>query len=149
MFYLEIIVRYIHFISMFVIVATLTGEFLLLKNTLSRSEIRNIANLDRLYGLAAITVLGAGFSLWFLLGKPAAFYTFNVIFWIKIGLFTIVGILSIKPTIFFIREGKKSLPEAEINVPPSIKQFIIWEIIILTLIPLLANLMTRGVGNFS
>ena len=148
MFYLEIIVRYIHFISMFVIVATLTGEYLLLEKTLSRAEIRKIANLDRLYGLAAITILGAGFSLWFLLGKSAAFYTYNAVFWIKIGFFTIVGLLSIKPTLFFMREGKQSLPEAEINVPPVIRQFIVWEIILLTIIPLLANLMARGAGYF-
>lgn len=148
MVYLEIIVRYIHFICVFVIVVTVVGEYLLLRDTVSRAEIRRIAHLDQLYGLAALTLLGAGFSLWFVLGKPATFYTYNFIFWLKIGLFIVVGLLSIYPTIFFLQERKKDLPESEVQVPSRIKRIILWEIILLALIPLCASLMAKGVGYF-
>ena len=146
--YLEIIVRYLHFIAVFVIVATVSAEYILLKDKLERSEIRRILKLDRLYGIAAIVLLGAGFSLWFVLGKPATFYTYNVFFWIKLSLFTVVGILSIYPTMFFIREGKKSLPNTEIHLPKYIKRVVLWEMILLALIPFCAGLMAKGISYF-
>lgn len=146
--YLEIFVRYAHFISIFVIVGTLVGEFVLLKKEMLPSEIAKVGLLDRYYGISAMTLLAAGFTLWFAIGKPAYTYTYNWIFWLKIALFTAVGILSIYPTIFFAKNGKKSLPEKVIVVPKLVRQMVIIEIILLVFIPLCASLMAKGVGYF-
>ncbi|MDX2302303.1 MAG: DUF2214 family protein [Microscillaceae bacterium] len=146
---LEILVRYLHFLCVFTIVATLAGEYILLKKSLNRSEIRRIMILDQLYGLAAVLLLGAGFTLWMLVGsKPAQFYTYNAIFWVKLSLFTTVGLFSIYPTIFFAKEGKKGLPEAEIEIPTLVRNLVKWELILLIFIPLCASLMARGIGYF-
>ncbi|MBI3482058.1 MAG: DUF2214 family protein, partial [Bacteroidetes bacterium] len=54
---LEIILRYVHFISIFTIVGTLASEHLILKKELKRAEIGKLARIDMVYGLAAMTLL--------------------------------------------------------------------------------------------
>ena len=143
--YLEIAVKYVHFISIFIIVAALSGEHILLKKALSRKEIGRISRLDGIYGIASLSLLAAGFTLWFWIGKPADFYSKNPIFMVKLSLFIIIGLLSIKPTIYFIKQ-RKGNPEEVINIPAWIKNTINLELILLFLIPLLASLMAKGIG---
>lgn len=142
----EILLRYIHFISIFVIVGTLTAEHLLLKKQMTRSEIGRIARIDAVYGIAAVSLLAAGLTLWLgSYGKPAIYYNKNWIFHLKIGLFATVGLLSIYPTIFFIKQRKGS-PEETVTIPNKIYWMIRIELILIAIIPLLAGLMARGAG---
>jgi len=142
----EIFLRYIHFISIFTIVGTLVSEHLMLKKSMSRAEIGRLSRIDAVYGLAALSLLAAGFTLWFGgVGKPTAFYSGNWIFHTKISLFLLVGILSIYPTVFFIRNRKGQADEI-IAVPKSIFWLLRFELFLLMIIPLLAGLMAKGIG---
>lgn len=142
----EILLRYIHFISIFVIVGTLTAEHLLLKKQMTRSEIGRIARIDALYGIAAVSLLAAGLTLWLgSYGKPAIYYNKNWIFHLKIGLFATVGLLSVYPTIFFIKQ-RKGNPDETVTIPNKISWLIRIELILVAIIPLLAGLMARGAG---
>ena len=129
----EIFLRYIHFISIFTIVGTLVSEHLLLKKMMSRAEIGRLSRIDAVYGLAALSLLAAGFTLWFGgVGKPTQFYSGNWIFHTKISLFLLVGILSIYPTMFFIRNRKGPADEV-IAVPKSIFWLLRFELLLLLL----------------
>jgi putative membrane protein len=144
----EILLRYIHFISIFAIVGTLVSEHLLLKPELSRAEIARLSRIDAIYGLAALTLLTVGLTMW--LGgvtKPSVYYTKNWIFHTKITCFALIGILSIYPTIFFIKNRKGHAAEI-VAVPRSIFWMLRLELTLLVIIPLLAGLMARGVGFF-
>ena len=142
----EIFLRYLHFISIFAIVGALVSEHLLLKKSLTRREIGRLSRIDAVYGIAALTLLGAGFTLWFGdVGKPAAFYSANPIFHTKISLFLLIGILSIYPTVFFIR-NRKGVPDETVAVPKSVFWLLRFELLLLMIIPLLAGLMAKGVG---
>ena len=144
----EIILRYLHFISIFAIVSTLVSEHLLLKKTLTRAEIGRISRIDAVYGIAALTLLIAGLTLWLgSFGKPALFYTKNWIFHTKITLFLIVGLLSIYPTVFFIKNRKGDQQEV-INIPATVFWMLRIELLIIFIIPLLAGLMAHGIGYF-
>lgn len=144
----EIILRYVHFISIFAIVSSLVSEHLLLKKTLSRAEIGRLARIDAVYGIAALTLLTVGLTLWLSgAGKPAIYYTKNWVFHAKITLFLTVGLLSIYPTIFFIKNRKGNAAEV-IQVPKTIFWLLRLELLLLFIIPLLAGLMARGVGFF-
>ncbi|MEB2778252.1 DUF2214 family protein [Algoriphagus sp. D3-2-R+10] len=104
----EILLRYLHFICIFAIVGSLVSEHLLLKKELSRKEIKRIATIDGVYGMAALILLAVGLTLWLGgYGKPPEFYTQNFIFHIKITLFAMIGILSIYPTVFFAKTEKE------------------------------------------
>jgi putative membrane protein len=143
---LEIALRYFHFVSIFVIVSTLVAEHLLLKNQMTRAELSRLARIDAVYGIAALVLLGAGLSLWLgSIGKPAEFYSNNWIFITKISLFICIGLLSIYPTIFFIR-NRKGQPDEIIKIPNAIFWMLRMELLLVFIIPLLAGLMSKGIG---
>ena len=144
----EILVRYVHFIGIFTLVGTLIAEHLLLKKELTRGEIRRIAVVDAIYGLAAMVVIGAGLTLWFSgIGKPSIYYSKNWIFHMKLTSVGIVALLSIYPTIFFTK-NRKGDPKEVVKVPSSVFMLIRIALLLLFLTPLLAALMARGVGFF-
>ncbi|WP_425636088.1 DUF2214 family protein [Algoriphagus yeomjeoni] len=145
---LEILLRYLHFISIFAIVGSLVSEHLLLKKELTRKKIKRLATIDGVYGMGALTLLAVGLTLWLGgYGKPTEFYTHNFIFHIKITLFALIGILSIYPTVFFIKEAKGD-PEEIVQIPKTIFMLLRFELLLLIIIPLLAGLMAKGIGYF-
>lgn len=142
----EILLRYVHFTSIFFIVGSLFTEFVLLKKEMSRSELARLARIDAVYGIASIALLAAGLTLWLgSIGKPSEFYTNNPIFLIKLGLFTVVGLLSIYPTVYFLRNRKGNENE-RIITPKAIIWMLRLELILIFVIPLFAGLMSKGVG---
>lgn len=143
---LETTLRYLHFLSILTIAATVLGEYLLLKPVMTRKEIGRLSKIDAFYGLAALVLLGAGLTLWFGgISKPTFYYSKNWIFHLKVGLFALVGILSIYPTVFFIKQRKGDAAET-ITIPSKLIWMIRLELILLLIIPLLATLMARGIG---
>jgi putative membrane protein len=103
----EILLRYLHFISIFAIVGSLVSEHVLLKPELTRAELKRLSRIDSVYGVSAILLLSAGLTLWFSgVGKPTVYYSKNWIFHLKITLFAIIGLLSIYPTIFLSSKAK-------------------------------------------
>lgn len=144
----EILLRYLHFVSIFTIVGVLVSEHVLLKKTLTRAEIGTLARIDAVYGLAVLTLITVGLTLWLGgFGKPAVYYTKNWIFHTKLTLFLMIGLLSIYPTVFFIRNRKGDQGEL-VTVPSAIFWMLRLELVLLAIIPLLAGLMARGAGFF-
>jgi putative membrane protein len=145
---LEIFLRYLHFISIFTIVGALTSEHLLLKKTLTRAEILRLSRIDMVYGLAALMLLIVGLTLWLGgVGKPSEFYSKNWIFHAKITCFLLIGLLSIYPTIFFIKNSKGNKNEV-VEIPKSVFMMLRLELLLLFIIPFLAGLMARGIGFY-
>ena len=127
----EVTLRYIHFISVFGIVGTLVAEHLLLKPSLTRAEVGRLSKIDAVYGLAAISLLTVGLILWLSgVGKQAEFYSKNWIFHLKLSCFIAIGLLSIYPTIFFIKQRKGNQSE-EVKVPSAIFWMLRLELLLL------------------
>lgn len=142
----EIVLRYLHFISIFAIVGTLVSEHLLLKPQLTRKEIGRLASIDGIYGLAALLLLGVGLTLWLGgIGKPTDYYSKNWIFHTKLTLFVLIGLFSIYPTLFFLK-NRKGNPYDLVSVPKSIFLLLRLELLLLFIIPILAGLMAKGIG---
>lgn len=142
----ELLLRYVHFVSIFGIVATLTAEHLLLKPTLTRAELGRLARIDGLYGVASLTLLAAGLTLWLgSYGKPAIVYSKNWIFHAKLMLVVVLGLLSVYPTVFFLRQ-RKGPAEEVVAIPAAVKWLVRLELALLLVIPVLAGLMAKGVG---
>lgn len=142
---LEIIVRYLHFIGILGLAATLVLQFMSLKVMLAPEELRRLANIDRFYGFFAILTLAAGLGLWFGVGKSAEFYTSNWVFHLKLTLFVIAAGLSIAPTVFFI---KHRFSAVDVALPKYIKIFKHVELTLIILLPLCAVIMSKGIGFF-
>ena len=71
-------------------------------------------------------------------------------FWIKVGIFVVVGLLSLYPTITYILWAipisKNKLPSLNPNLVSRFRLIINIELVGFSLIPLIATLMARGIG---
>lgn len=140
----EVLVRYAHFLGIIILGMTLVSEHILLSVDTSAKKFKRLAFIDAVFGVSAIVVLTAGLFLWFVVGKPSAFYSHNWIFHIKLTLFGLIALLSIYPTIFFIRNRNKSIEQ--VVVPKALVMVLRLELTLLFIIPLLAALMAHGFG---
>lgn len=136
--------RYLHFIAIFVFAGALVIENMAIKPIISGEDARNLAKVDAFYGASAALVAVFGLVLWFGVGKPSAFYSMNSIFHIKLALFVSIALLSIYPTVFFIK-NRKSVAES-IVVPTPLRALLRVQLVILCILPVLAFLMARGIG---
>ncbi|MFC7048419.1 DUF2214 family protein [Emcibacter nanhaiensis] len=139
----DVLIRYIHFLGIIGVGATLSAEHMLIKAEMTVQEIRRLALIDALYGLSAGLVLLAGLALWFVVGD-ADYYLGNWIFHLKLAVFVTVGVLSLWPTFFFLRARRQA--EGTVYVPSLMLMLIRAELALFLLIPLLAVLMARGYG---
>lgn len=139
----EALVRSLHFISIFTLVSALITEHMLLKPKMTPTELVKIARVDLIYGVAAVLVLIAGGLLLLKVGKPSAFYFQNPLFHIKFTLFVVIGLLSIYPTVFFIKHRKAT---QDVMVPRKIIMFNRIQLTLVFIIPIFASLMSRGIG---
>jgi putative membrane protein len=77
--------------------------------------------------------------LWLYVGKPSSFYTSNGVFHAKIGLFLVIALISIIPTIFFFKN--RNIESSEILVPKHILLIKHIEVTLIFVLALLAVFM--------
>lgn len=139
---------YFHYLSIFALVALLFAELLLLRPALIGGAGLLLARIDVAFGIASGAVLGSGLLRAIYGSKGLAFYLQNPVFHAKVTLFVIVGILSIWPTLMCIRWRRNLLRDAAYVVPAAeirrARRFVMIELHLLLLLPLLAVLMSRG-----
>ncbi len=141
---LDVLIRYLHLGAVVVLAGALIIENMAMTPQISREDLRNLLKVDAAYGLSALLVLACGLTLWFTGAKPSTFYSGNPIFHAKLGLFVLVGLLSIYPTVFLMRHRKSDAQT--FTVPAGVRRVLRLELALLAIIPVLAFLMARGVG---
>lgn len=143
----EAIAAYAHDLSIFCTLALLVAELAVFRPRMDRNAVRLLPQLDLLYLLAVIAVIATGLVRLFFFAKGVAFYAASEIFWIKMALFAVVGLLSLPPTFAFIATRKAAAGQG-FDLPPArfkrIRTFIVGELAVFSLIPLAATLMARG-----
>ena len=141
---------YLHFLSIIAVGACLVTEFYLCTLDLQPPYVRILARVDLLYLIAAVAVLVTGFARLLESPKGTAFYLQNPVFYIKLALFVAVGLVSIAPTLQFLRWNRalKSGRERVLNGRDivSARRYIVLELVLFAGIPLAAVLMARGIG---
>ena len=146
----DALLAYFHYAAIFLLFAFLTVETMLLRVALDANAVRLLGRVDRWYFAGAMLALVSGLSRLFWGAKGAGFYSANPIFYGKIILFIAIGILSIPPTVQFIRWSKQLATDANfMPVEPERRRARLWvmiELHLAALLPLLAVLMARGIG---
>lgn len=144
------LVAYLHYVAMIAIAVILILEYLSCVPGIPDARVRALARIDLVYMVAAIVVLATGAArvVWY--GKGAAFYLHNPVFYIKLALFVAVGLMSIPPTLQYLR-WLRSMGSGASNVAADyqvlrVRRYVLVELILFTFIPLMATLMARGIG---
>ncbi len=141
----EILIRYLHFVSIFVVFAAVLGQHLILRGTITRVRVAVAQRFDIAYAISVVLVLATGLAQWLWIGKPAAFYSSNPVFHTKLTLFLIIGIVSIYPSVF-LGKNRKGEQSEEVVIPSALVWSVRVELLLLLLLPLLATLMAKGIG---
>jgi len=97
-----IVIAWIHYVAVMLLIATLLGEHLALKQELTAAEARTLQRLDNIYGGAAALVLVTGVMRMYL-EKGTTYYLHNGAFHALLSVFVVVALLSIYPTVVFLR----------------------------------------------
>lgn len=141
---------FLHHAAAFLIAAVLTVELVLMRGELDAGTARTIVRMDALYGAAAAVLLVVGFLRVFYTEKVPAYYFQSGSFIAKIALFVAVGLLSIYPTVQFLKWRKalkaRQAPALDGAVRKKIRMVLHVELTLLLVIILLAVMMARGVG---
>ena len=74
-----------------------------LSRTLDDAGWQRLLAADNLWGAAAFLWITSGLARVFYGGKEPAFYWYNGLFWVKLGLFLLVFALELKPMVTFVR----------------------------------------------
>jgi putative membrane protein len=96
------------------------------------------------YTFSIASVFFFGLILWLWVGKPNAFYSANPLYWTKIGMFSVLAILSLFSKRFFNKF--RNTFEEKITVPKLVILILRAQLSLLATIPLLAFLVARGIG---
>ena len=147
---LDALLAYAHFLSIFATFAMLAVELVLCKGALTLPQVRRLGRIDIAYFACAMAVLGSGIARLLWGAKGAAFHMHNPAFHMKMGLFVLVGVLSIAPTMRFIAWRKRLGADAQAVIgADEVKRaarLLHIELALLAAIPLCAVLMSRGIG---
>jgi putative membrane protein len=145
-----ITLAFLHHAAAFVVVAVLAVELVLLKGELTLTSSRSLLRMDTAYGIAALSLLVVGLLRVFYTEKGAAYYFASGTFLAKLTLFVIVGLLSIYPTMTFLRWRpalrEQTAPVLAPEVRKRLRLLVHTELTLLFVIMLLAPMMSRGIG---
>ncbi len=147
---LEAILAYLHILAILTMVVFISSEAALCRaEWMNAAVVERLGRVDMVYGIAAIAVLATGVARTWWGMKGTAWYWTNPLLHLKLTLFIIVGLLSIRPTMTYARWRKAlrssgALP-AEAEVRKTRKQVMV-QAHIIALIPLAAVFLARGFG---
>jgi putative membrane protein len=148
---LDAVLAYLHFIAIFILFAFLTTQAILIRAPLDERAIRLIGRADLWYGAASMLVLLTGFLRLGLGAKGADFYLNSWPIYVKVGLFLAVGLMSIYPTLAYIRWRRALDHDPKWRVPEDehrrMRKIVMAEIHLAALIPVFAVIMSRGLGR--
>ena len=148
---LEAILAYSHILAILTLVVFLASEAALCRGEwLNAQVVERLAKVDAIVGVASIVVLATGVLRTWLGAKGMGWYWTNPLLHVKLTLFVIVGLLSIKPTLMFIRWRRELRATGGLPAPEQIKlarRFVMVEAHLVALIPLAAVFLARGFGK--
>jgi putative membrane protein len=140
----------LHHLLAFALFAIFAAEMVFLRPGLSRDTLTRLQRIDAAYGIAALLLFVVG-GLRVVYGvRGGEYYTGYWVFWLKIALFIAVGLLSIRPTLRFMRWGRQSAADPAFRVPDAevaeVRRWMMPQMLLLALIPVVAAMLARGVS---
>lgn len=142
----DALLAFAHHLCAFALLAVLFGEWCLMAHALDASRLRWLARLDMAYGALAVAMVLAGLARLVWGAKGWNFYAQNPLFHAKLGVFVLIALLSLKPTLTQLRWRRED------RVPAAAEQSALrlWvgaQLVLMPLLLLMAPFVARGVGH--
>jgi len=148
---LESLLAYLHIAAILTLVVFISSEAALCRpEWLNAQVVERLVTVDRIYGISALAVLATGLARIYFGVKGSAWYWGNWLLHLKLGAFVVVALISIAPTLRFIRwrrtlRATGALPDAgEVRAA---RKLVMLQAHIIPFIPLAAVFLARGFGG--
>jgi putative membrane protein len=145
MFDLDLSLAIGHHLLIFMLFGVLFAELILVRPGMDQAVVARVAAIDAWYGILAVLIIIVGFSRAIFAAKGWDYYLHNVFFWAKIGTFAVIGLLSVPPTIAYIRWKRGNLAPTDAPIR-AIRRYLWIELALFALLPIFAATMARGYG---
>ena len=136
-----------HHLLIFGLFGVLFAELVVVRKGVTQEAVARIAAVDLWYGILAGLNLIVGFSRAVFAAKGWAYYSHNSFFLAKMVTFALVGVLSIPPTMAFIRWRRATEAPTDAQVR-RVRLFLLAEVHLFLLLPIFAAAMARGYGDY-
>jgi putative membrane protein len=148
--YADFLLAALHHGLAFSLAALLAVELALLRTGVKGSEVARLARVDGAYGAAAGGLLLVGVARVVFGAKGWDYYLWNPTFWAKIGVFGLIGLLSVPPTLRILRWRRARLDDGE-RIPPdevsALRFYVRMELAGVAIVLVLAAALARGVWD--
>lgn len=139
-----------HFVAFFGLTAGLVLQIALVKPSPDIETAKRIQRADRAYGLMAGLVLVFGLLRVFYFEKGSDYYFNNTFFWIKIAIFVIVGLMTIYPTMTYLRWNREIAQGIEPTFSESdsikLRRLLHYQLVGILGVLFCASMMAKGFG---
>lgn len=147
----EALLAYAHLLAIFTLIVFLTSEAALCRpEWMSPAVVQRLSRVDAIYGAAAGFVLVTGLLRIYLGAKGSGWYWSNWLLHAKLGMFVVVGLISIVPTIRFRRWKNALAANGALPSPEEVRKvrkLVMVQAHIIPFIPLAAVFLARGFGG--
>ena len=144
---LDLVLAIAHHILVFSLFGVLFAEIMLVRKGVDLATITRIGRIDLMYGAVAGLIVVVGFARAAFAAKGWLYYSHNLFFHLKIATFVAVGLLSVPPTIAYIRWRRAGQAPTDAQVA-GVRKWLLAELVLFALLPAFAAAMARGFGEF-
>ena len=148
---LEAILAFLHISAILALVVFITSEAAICRpEWMNRQIVERLVTVDRIYGIAAVAVLVTGLLRIYLGVKGSGWYWGNWLLHVKLALFVLAALLSIKPTLQFARWRRNLRATGALPAEDEVRRarkLVMAQAHIIPLIPLAAVFLARGFGG--
>ena len=144
---LDLVLAVGHHLTIFALFGVLVAELVIVRRGMDADAIKRVANIDLWYGILAGVIVAFGFSRAVFAAKGWDYYQHNAVFWAKISVFVVIGLLSVPPTLAYIRWRKPDAPAPSDIEIGRMRLFLWLEVALFAVLPILAAAMARGYGQ--
>jgi putative membrane protein len=144
---LDLVLAIVHHALIFGIFGILFAELMAVRPDMSSAAAVRIASIDLWYGIFAAAVVIIGFCRANFAAKGWAYYSHNAFFWAKMVTFAGIGLLSVPPTIEFIRWRRAGVAPDDAGIG-KVRRYVHVELALFVLLLIFAAAMARGYGEF-
>ena len=148
---LEAILAYLHILAILTMVVFISSETAICRTEwMNARVVERLVRVDLIYGIAAVLVLLSGLARTYWGLKGGGWYWTNWLLHLKLGMFVVVALMSIKPTLMYRRWRRElratgALPaDAQVN---DARKWVMIQAHIIAIIPIAAVFLARGFGG--
>ena len=147
---LEAILAYIHILAILTLVVFISSEAAICRTEwMNARVVERLVRVDLIYGIAAVLVLLSGLARTYWGYKGGGWYWTNWLLHLKLGMFVVVALMSIKPTLMYRRWRRELQATGALPGDAQIRDARKWVMIqahIIAIIPIAAVFLARGFG---